>query len=126
MRVLERDAVVGVAVSVAQRAERPASSSPRSRASSGEDCGRSFTQVGGRLAWPWSCVEALSGLVSGTWGTSYIWKNIAFMEWTSGMSRPSIQTTGVSVSLPWSCQVQLGVRTRSPGAMYTRSPSTAV
>ena len=35
--------------------------------------------------------------------------------WTSGMSSPSSQMMGSAVSLAWSCQVQLGVSTRSPG-----------
>ena len=33
---------------------------------------------------------------------------------------------GTSPSLPWSCQVQLGVVMKSPGSMYVFSPSTAV
>jgi hypothetical protein len=45
---------------------------------------------------------------------------------TIGMSRPSSHTTGPSASLPWSCQVQLGVMMKSPGRIVVRSPSTAV
>ena len=46
---------------------------------------------------------------------------------TSGMSSPSSQTMGFwSNSLPWSCQVQVGVMTKSPSRMMVRSPSTAV
>ena len=33
---------------------------------------------------------------------------------------------GLPVVLPWSCQVQLGVNTRSPGSMGILSPSTVV
>ena len=34
-----------------------------------------------------------------------------------GMSSPSIHTIGSLLSLPWSCQVQDGVMTKSPGDM---------
>src|SRR3569833_4741856 len=46
------------------------------------------------------------------------------------MSRPSSQITGSppcsAAGLPWSCQVQEGVMMKSPGAIVTRSPFTAV
>jgi hypothetical protein len=45
---------------------------------------------------------------------------------TSGVSRPSSQIIGASVSLAWSCHDQLGVRTRSPVYIGTRSPFTTV
>ncbi len=45
---------------------------------------------------------------------------------TIGMSSPSSHTIGCFESLPWSCQVQVGVMTKSPSRMMVRSPSTAV
>ena len=45
---------------------------------------------------------------------------------TSGTSSPSIQIIGRPLSLPWSCQVQGGVMTKSPSDMSVFSPSTAV
>src|SRR5215831_10258151 len=47
-------------------------------------------------------------------------------DWIKGTSRPSIQITGSADSLPWSCHVQAGVSTKSPGAMGHCSPSTVV
>jgi hypothetical protein len=116
MRVLERDVVPLVPADVAQGPERVVGLLPRVE-QSGDERGRSFTHVGLRLAWPWSDAEEFFGLVSGNWCCSYIWKNIALSDCTSGTSRPSIQTTGLPVVLPWSCQAQLGVRMRSPGSM---------
>ena len=42
------------------------------------------------------------------------------------MSSPSNQIMGASLPLLWSCQVQLGVSTRSPGAMSQASPLIVV
>src|SRR6185369_7120246 len=43
---------------------------------------------------------------------------------TNGTSRPSIHATGSSPpGWTWPCQLQPGVRMRSPGSIGTRSPS---
>ena len=43
-----------------------------------------------------------------------------------GQSSTSSQITGLSESLPWSCQVPLGVMIRSPREAGQRSPSMVV
>src|SRR5579859_1266482 len=51
---------------------------------------------------------------------------MAFSARTKGMSSPSSHIIGSSVSLPWSCQAQLGVVTKSPGRISVFSPETVV
>src|SRR5262245_26889203 len=82
--------------------------------------------VGSKPLLPYSATELFSGLVSG-WascanGSKKIPSNIVI----SGISRPSSHTTGPLDSLPWSCQVQFGVNTKSPNDIVIFSPSTTV
>jgi hypothetical protein len=59
--------------------------------------------------------ESLAGLIKDCCSPAKDSKKLASRSRTNGRSSPSIHNTGSALSLPWSCQVQGGVRIKSPG-----------
>ena len=75
---------------------------------------------------PYTEMDSPSGRSIGCLSSACSSRNAAPKNRANGVSSPSSQTTGVVPRLPWSCQAQAGVTTKSPGFIGSFSPATAV
>ena len=95
-----------------------------------EEAGSSKKTVDGRVmpyGYMWWPMEASAGAVTFCDPSGWTAKKLASSAFISGMSSPSCQMQVVpDASTPCSCQVPLGVRTKSAGPSDIRSPSTTV